>query len=175
MLGQIVGRLGDPEADDEGEPGVLDRVQVPGRRHPGIGHDHQIRNPVPFLEGCQDRDDRRGLGLVALEQVGFEREAGRVDEQTDLDLRVDPMFLAHADLAQLLIGGGVVLVGDLEIQAGEVIMTSAPSRPAREENPASAAAISARYSRSGSVSAPDRASGWLGPARQAGQDPQAGA
>ena len=43
------------------------------------------------------------------------REPGPVDEQPDLDLRVDTAFLAHADLAQR------VLVLRLEMQRGDVV------------------------------------------------------
>jgi hypothetical protein len=42
---------------------------------------------------------RVALGGVAFEQVDLEREPGRVDQQPDLHLGVDPVFLAHADLA----------------------------------------------------------------------------
>jgi hypothetical protein len=37
------------------------------------------------------------------------------------ELRIDAVFLAHPDLPQSLIRGGVVLVGDLEMQCGDVI------------------------------------------------------
>ena len=70
---------------------------------------------MPFLEGLQDRDEGAGLGLVPLEAVHLQREAGGVDHEPDLDLRVDPAFLAHPDLAEL------VLVLNLEVQRRAVI------------------------------------------------------
>jgi hypothetical protein len=52
----------------KGEPGVLDGVQVRRGQHPGIGdHDH-VSDPVPILEGMQDRDEGAGLGLVPSKQ-----------------------------------------------------------------------------------------------------------
>ena len=67
------------------------------------------------LERLQDGHDRLGLGLVALEQVDLEREPGRVDQQTNLNLRVSPAFLTHPDLAEL------VLVITLEMERRHVI------------------------------------------------------
>ena len=115
VLGQVVGGLGDPRPDDEREPGVLQRVEVRRGQHSGVGdHDH-VGHPVPGLERLQDRDEGAGLGLVPLEAVHLQREPGRVDQQPDLDLRIDPAFLAHPDLAQ------VVLVLGLEVQRGAVV------------------------------------------------------
>ena len=67
------------------------------------------------LELGQDGDQGGGLGPVPFEQVHLEREAARVDQEPDLDLRVDPVFLAHPDPAQ------VVLVGVLEVQRRHVV------------------------------------------------------
>ncbi|HJY59889.1 MAG TPA: hypothetical protein VJ418_26225, partial [Streptosporangiaceae bacterium] len=63
----------------------------------------------------RNRDQRLGLGLVALEQVHFQREPGGGGEQPDGDLRIDAVFLAHPDLAQL------VLTLDLEVQGRDVV------------------------------------------------------
>jgi hypothetical protein len=115
VLGQVVRRLGDPRADDETEPGVLQRVEVTGREHPGISdHDH-LRDLVPLGERGQHGDQGGGLGLVALEQVHLEGEPARVDQQPDLDLRVHAILLAHPDPPQ------VVFVGALEVQRGHVV------------------------------------------------------
>jgi hypothetical protein len=115
MIGQVVGSLGQPGAGDEGEPRVLQGVQARRREHPGVGdHDH-LGDVVTLLERGQYRDQRGGLGLVALEQVHFQRESTGVCEQPDLHLRVDAVFLAHPDLAQL------VLAGALEVQRGDVV------------------------------------------------------
>jgi hypothetical protein len=70
---------------------------------------------VLVAELSQYRHDRLRLGLVALEQVYGQRETGVVGEQPDGDLRVDPAFLAHADLAQ------PVLAGSLEVEGGQVV------------------------------------------------------
>ena len=45
----------------------------------------------------------------------LQREPGRVDEQPDLDLRVDPAFLAHPHLLQ-----GILVLG-FEVQGGDVV------------------------------------------------------
>jgi len=45
------------------------------------------------LERFQHRDKGPGLGLVALKDVHLQRESARVDEQSDLDLRVDAVSL----------------------------------------------------------------------------------
>jgi len=113
--GQVVGGLGDPRADDEGEPGVLQCVQVAGREHPGVGDHDRLGHAVAGLERGQHGDQGGRLGLVALEQVHLEREPSRIDQQPDLDLRVDPVLLAHPHLAQ------VVLVGALEVQRRHVV------------------------------------------------------
>jgi hypothetical protein len=128
VAGQVVGGLGDPGADDEGEAGVFDRVQVARGQHPGVGdHDHS-GDAVAFLELLQDRQDGGGLGGVALEQVDLQREPGRVDQQPHLHLGVNPVFLAHADLAQR------VFVFGLEMQRGAVIhdQGAEPARGRRE-------------------------------------------
>jgi len=54
---------------------------------------------VPGLEGGDDRDDRGGLGPVALETADLEGEPATVDQQPDDNLRVDPALLRIADLA----------------------------------------------------------------------------
>ena len=58
---------------------------------------------VALRERAQHREQGGGLGGVALEQVHLEREPGRVDQEPDLDLRVDAVLLAHPDLAQLVL------------------------------------------------------------------------
>jgi hypothetical protein len=44
---------------------------------------------VAGLERAQHRQQCGGLGGVAFEQVDLQREPGGIDEQPDLDLRVD--------------------------------------------------------------------------------------
>jgi hypothetical protein len=115
MLGQVVGGLGDPGADDEPEPGVLQVVQVRRRGHPGVSdHDH-VSYAMALRERAQHRDQGGGLGLVALEQVHLEREAARVRQEPGLDLRAGTALLAHPNLAQL------VLVVALEVQRRHVV------------------------------------------------------
>jgi len=55
---------------------------------------------MPVDELGQHRDQRHGLGLVALEQVHRQWKPACIGEQPETDLRVDPPFLAQADLAQ---------------------------------------------------------------------------
>ena len=70
---------------------------------------------VAVLERLDDRQDRGGLGLVALEAADLQGEPVPVDQQPDHDLRVDPAFLGVADLAQV-----VFLLG-LEVQRRHVV------------------------------------------------------
>jgi len=107
VRGQVVGRLADPRADDEGESGVLDGVEIGRGQHAGVGHHDQVGHAVPVLEGVQGREQGAGLGRVALEAHDLEREPGGVDEQAELDLRVDPAFLAHPDPAQVVLDLGL--------------------------------------------------------------------
>jgi hypothetical protein len=70
---------------------------------------------VPLGERGQHRQQGLGLGFVPFEAAHLQWEAGRVAQQTELDLRVDAAFLAHADLAQ------PVFVLDLKVQRGHVV------------------------------------------------------
>ncbi len=112
---QVLGGLGDPRADDELQPGLVELAQVGRREHPGVGDHHQALEGVPVLEGPDDRQQREGLGLVALEAADLEGEPAPVDQQPDHDLGVHAAFLGVADLAQL------VLVLGLEVQRGHVV------------------------------------------------------
>jgi hypothetical protein len=115
VVGQVIRRLADLRADDEPEPGLLQREQVRRRQHPRVGdHDDLPGRGVGIVELVEDRDEGLGLGLVALEQVHRQREPSAVGEQPDRDLRVDSAFLGHADLAQPVLAWG------LEVQGGHV-------------------------------------------------------
>ena len=46
------------------------------------------------LEGLDRRDDRGGLGAIALERFDHQREPARVGQQADGDLRLQAAFLA---------------------------------------------------------------------------------
>ncbi len=72
---------------------------------------------VSFPEGLQDREQGGGLGGAALEAAHLQREPRRVEEQPDLDLRVDAALLARPDLAQRVFGLGL----GLEAQGGDVV------------------------------------------------------
>ena len=112
---QVHGGLGDPRADDEPQPGVVQVVQVGGRQHAGVGdHDHAL-DPVPRLELPDHRQDRVLLRLVPLIAADLQGEPVPVHQQPDHDLRVHPPFFRVADLAQ------VVLVLGLEVQRRHVI------------------------------------------------------
>jgi hypothetical protein len=102
VLGQVVWGLGQAGADDEGKPGVLERVQVRGGEHPGVGNDDHFCHAVAGLEGFQDGDEGGRLGLVPLEEVHLQREPARVHEEPDLDLRINAVFLAHSDFAEFV-------------------------------------------------------------------------
>ena len=108
---------------------------------------------ISAASGCcvaepgQDRDEGLGLGLVALEQVHGQREPRAVGEQPDGDLRVDPAFLGHADLAQPVLARG------LEVERGQVVEHQRAarrrgwrggSRPARSGRGSRAATIALR-------------------------------
>jgi hypothetical protein len=82
---------------------------------PASATDDQVGQAVAGLERGDDRQDRGGLGLVALEAADLQREAAPVDQEPDHDLRVDAAFLGVADLAQ------VVLLLGLEVQGGHVV------------------------------------------------------
>ena len=77
---QVVGGLTDPRPDDERERGVLQRVEVGCRQHPGVGDDDHVRHLVAFGEAAQDGEQGGCLGGVALEAGHLQREPGRVDE-----------------------------------------------------------------------------------------------
>ena len=95
VLGQVVGGLGDPRAHDEAEPGVLQRVQIRGREHSGVRDHDQVGDVVTLGERGQHGDEGGGLSLVPLEDVHLQGEPTRIDQEPDLDLRVDSVLLAH--------------------------------------------------------------------------------
>jgi hypothetical protein len=51
-------------------------------------------------EGLDHRQDRLGLGSVALERVHLQREPADVGQQADGDLRLQPAFLGESGLAE---------------------------------------------------------------------------
>jgi hypothetical protein len=55
---------------------------------------------VSGLELLDDRDDRGGLCLVALETTDLQRESAAIDQQPNHDLWIDPPLLGETDLAQ---------------------------------------------------------------------------
>jgi hypothetical protein len=67
------------------------------------------------------------LGLVSLEDVHLQGEPARIDQEPDLDLRVDAVLLAHPDPAQ------VVFLAVLEVQGRDVVEDQGrrPSGPQR--------------------------------------------
>jgi hypothetical protein len=112
---QVNGGLGDPRADDEPQPGLVQVIEVGGREHAGVGDlDHGL-DPVPGLELTDHRQDRVLLGLVPLVAADLQGEPVPVHQQPDHDLRVNPPFFRIADLAQ-----GVLVLG-LEVQGRHVV------------------------------------------------------
>jgi hypothetical protein len=110
-----VGDLRELRTEDERQPRSLDRVPVRLRQHPGVGHDRDVGEPVRRHERGDRGDHRRGLGLVALERLHHQREPGRVGEQPDGDLRIQPAFLGEPGLPE-----PIPLIG-LEIQRRHVV------------------------------------------------------
>ena len=112
---QISGSLRHARADDEPQPGLIQRLEVRGGEHPGVSDHDEVVQPVPGPERLDDGQDGRGFGLVAFPAADLQREPGPVHQQPDNDLRVHASFLGVADLAQL------VLVLGLEVQRGHVV------------------------------------------------------
>ena len=77
---QVRRRPGHPRADDEPHVRLVQGLQVRRRQHPGVGGDREVGQAVPFGELGDDRDQRAGLGLVALVAADLQREALTVDE-----------------------------------------------------------------------------------------------
>ena len=71
--------------------------------------------PVRGGERLDHRQDRLGLGGVALERVDHQREPAHIGQQPDGDLRLQAAFLGEPGLAE-----PVTLVG-LEVQRGDVV------------------------------------------------------
>jgi hypothetical protein len=86
------------EPTNEPQPSLVQRRQVGRRKHAGIRGDHhrRIGQIVTGLESGDDRQQRVGLGGVALKTADLQREPGPVDQQTDNDLRIDAAFLRIA-------------------------------------------------------------------------------
>ncbi len=91
------------------------RVRLLAESIPASATTTMSARPCRAGELLDDRDDRCGLGLVALEAADLEGEPVPVDQQPDHDLRVDAAFLGVADLAQV-----VFLLG-LEVQRRDVV------------------------------------------------------
>ena len=164
VLGQVVGGLGDPGADDETEPVVLQRHQVRRGEHPGVsGHDH-VSYGVAVRNGV-----RTGIRVVVSALLPSNRCTSRGNPggstEPDGDLRVDPVFLAHPDLAQF------VLVVALEVQRRHVVEHQGGGA-ARADRVRQAAADSCRRSR-GAASGPGNGTTCAGsrPARRSHPGP----
>jgi hypothetical protein len=114
-LGDLVGNLRDPLADDVAKPGLGERLEVDIRQHAGVGDDGDLRQLVGGHERLQHRQHGAGLGLVALERVHHQREPARVGEQADGDLWFQASLLAEPGFAE-----PVTLVG-LEVQGADVV------------------------------------------------------
>jgi hypothetical protein len=79
---ELVGDFAGPGADDEPEPVVFQGQQVRRGQHSGVGHDHDVVCLVAVAEPGQDRDQRLGLGLVALEPIHTARGLGAAGSGT---------------------------------------------------------------------------------------------
>jgi hypothetical protein len=99
----------DPGAQDERQPGSLDRHLIGLGDHSRIGHHSDLSQPVGGHERFDHRQHRGGLGPIAL------REPGRVGQQTDGDLRFQATFLGKPRFAESVTGIS------LEVQRAHVI------------------------------------------------------
>jgi hypothetical protein len=114
-----VGDVGDLHAEDERQPGGLDRFLVRFGDHARVRDDGDVGQVVGGHELLDDRQHRLGLGLVALEGGDHQREPGLVGEQAYGDLRLQPSLLGEPGLAE-----PVARIG-LEVERGYVIQDQA--------------------------------------------------
>lgn len=110
-----VGDVGDAGAEDERQPGGLDRRAVRLRDHAGVGDDGDVTQPVGGHERCDDREHGGGLGFVAFERLDHQRETRGVGEHAEGDLWFQAAFLGESRLAE-----PVALVG-LEGESRDVV------------------------------------------------------
>ena len=87
-----VGQERNPRTED-GQPRGLKGDLVGFRDHPGISNHRHVGELVGGLEGVDHRNHGGGLGFVALKGRHVEREPGRIGEQTEGDLGIQPAFL----------------------------------------------------------------------------------
>ena len=86
-------------------------VRLAAESMPAPGDDDEVLDAVGGLEGLHHRDDRGGLGLVALPAADLERKTGPVDQQADDDLGVDPPLFGVADPPQVVLTLGLEVEG----------------------------------------------------------------
>jgi hypothetical protein len=109
----------DLRAEDERQPGSLDRLLVRLRHHPRMRHDRHVGELERSHERGDDRQHGLGLRLVAFKGGHHEREPAVIGEQADGDLRLEPAFLGEPALPEPVSGIG------LEMQGGYVIQHQA--------------------------------------------------
>lgn len=109
-----VGHFGQFRADDESQPSLLQRDLIRPGDHPGVGDHGHPGDPVRGLERGDHRQHGRGLRLVALERGDHQREPGRIRQQPDRDLWLQPALLGEPWLTEPVAGVG------LEIQGGDI-------------------------------------------------------
>jgi hypothetical protein len=114
VRGQVAWCPSQARTDNESKTSIVEILQILRRKHPGIGGDDHIGDPMPVLELFHDRDDRVRFGLVALVAADLQREPVAVDEEPDDDLRVDSALFRVPDSAE------VVFLLCLEIQCRDI-------------------------------------------------------
>jgi hypothetical protein len=109
-----IGDVGNLQAEDERQALGLDRPAVRLGDHAGVGDDGDIGQPVRGHERSDHGEHGLGLGLVAFESLGHQREASRVGEQAQGDLWFEAAFLRVAGLAEPIALVSLEIVVDLE-------------------------------------------------------------
>jgi site-specific DNA recombinase len=118
-LANDVGDVGDLHAQDERQPGGLDRLLVGLGDHAGVRDDGDVGQPVGGHELVDDRQHRLGLGLVPFKGADHEGEPVLPGQQPDRDLGLQPALLGEPRLAE-----PVAPIG-LEVERGHVVKDQA--------------------------------------------------
>lgn len=81
--------------------------RFPVGQHARVGDHGHLEELVGGLEGLDRRDDRGGLGTIALEGFDHQREPARIGQQADRDLWLQATFLGVSGLPETVTGIGL--------------------------------------------------------------------